>query len=397
MFSALREGRYSFATGGYVEFYDRFSDRWNKFSEFHKEGSQIELIGRKSGENLDASHLVTLWQPKSLLERRTRFGGALELLLTSQLGHSCHIPWYAKCCEAEQIGIEMHEYISPLSVADPTRVSTTMGGRGNRLSPSGYTLLDYGGGAVYAFVQGMFGGAIDEHLTEDLLYLCDNFPVVSEKVSEDQAPSRVFVETLVRMVQESISGRTAGNYDDQGDRGSSNELISLIALLKQLASAGLSDSPAMAPSGVRFTKLGESKGWEKMSASTLLDCCAEVFGSRLEWLRGRGLSVQVFNRLQKDLLKNRAGVDTAELSWEKGRISREQHRKIKYFCRSMIEIAIQYFGYLAFMAGGALKANVFVLGLLLNGPEMKNAITSIMERRGVVKRSFRVALFEGPK
>lgn len=113
-----------------------------------------------------------------------------------EIANLVHLGWYSLIPEHSQKNEKgtILELVSPISNVEQRRVSRYFGGGGIRLSPSGYTLLDYHHPAVMDLIGVLLGEAIDDPLRLlDWVNLSENMPIAREKGTKNSRQIRTYV------------------------------------------------------------------------------------------------------------------------------------------------------------------------------------------------------------
>ena len=182
-------GEYKFIKGGYIEIIESKKKpiKADIVALIDKEKLLLKDSKTQKAFTFKLNAFNTLTKRSKLAKYTFGCRGPIQMLILRRFGVLAHLPWYGKAEIENSSQPSCREYISPISVSDSLRVSTVFGGQGYRLSPAGYSLIDYESDEVLGLVRGLTG---DLRITFDTLYdwrhLSNNFPPTKEKLAEHQ-------------------------------------------------------------------------------------------------------------------------------------------------------------------------------------------------------------------
>lgn len=125
--------------------------------------------------------------------------GPLHMFYQAQLGLPIDVPWYLENVtesDSSELLFNGMEAISPISTASRDRVSQWIGGKGVRLKPSGYSLLDFDHPIVNRFVKSICltsNSKLD--IYDDWRHLLENYPVSKQKALKHQGEVTHYCKT----------------------------------------------------------------------------------------------------------------------------------------------------------------------------------------------------------
>lgn len=189
LFSAASEvypGYLTFYRGGSIQIKLKHgSNKWLKCSKLRFDGRLVEIATNNS-DTID-------FRPTEI--RRFRFIGPLEQIQLQEFGRVVDLPWYSDAQlynspSSSSFGIEL---ISPISLSDNRRVSRKSGGEGFRLSPAGYSLVEYDSPIIHLLIQEKLKlPMISSDALKDWRHLINNFPRTSQRLSKHQGSVRAY-------------------------------------------------------------------------------------------------------------------------------------------------------------------------------------------------------------
>lgn len=130
-----------------------------------------------------------------------RYKGVSINLHLCEIGLLPHAPWYCSITQDLKLEetVECIEVISPIANVDTYRVSLQCNGKGVRLSPSAYTLLDYKHEKVLRYIELMIQSEVDNFEDfYDWVRLINNFPVATQKPSKNSRQVRKYVNAFIQ-------------------------------------------------------------------------------------------------------------------------------------------------------------------------------------------------------
>ena len=181
----LPDGNYKFHKGGSIEM--RMEQDVFTIKRMSNYEGDINFIDSKNNR----------FSKNDLNKNEIFFKGPLETYLLAEEGMLLHLPWYGQASYSNEINENTKgiEYISPVTVSSLKRVSPAFSGRGNRLSPSGYSLIEYEHENVLKILQNVYpeNKSIKFSDLDDWKYMINNYPACLQKAAKSQNRTGEFV------------------------------------------------------------------------------------------------------------------------------------------------------------------------------------------------------------
>ena len=186
----LKDGKYKFSKGGTIEILH--GHNCNKIKNITKNIGVSYFDEEKNEYNIE-----------DLINGNIiRFRGPLESMFLCCLGTLIDLPWYldANLSSEEHEGSLGIEFISPVSVDSKNRTSTFMGGNGQRLRPSGYSLIEYKSENLIKSLKHLYPFDDNNISFSDLWdweNLLNNYPISHQKIAKSQSKVHQYCEKLI--------------------------------------------------------------------------------------------------------------------------------------------------------------------------------------------------------
>lgn len=322
-----------------------------------------------------------------------RLTGPLELLLFMQFGFCADLPSYvsAKFTDRMAPGVE---YISPVSVVDPNRVSIEAGGHGFRLNPSGYSLLDYcrnSNSTVIMMLRGMF--AEPEIQLSDLtewFEIINNYPRADEKISESQGSIRKIIAEKRRAARLLFRNLKTSDHpkEDMYDVSSVDLGIKVLKFMGMLSVVRESLSPHNnVVVNESFAEVLVSNGFLKnkeVQTLQIVSCFDAMFYFSITLFRKIGQNQETLDKMISSYAEHRESVCRLG-KFEIGAKSvalYEEYGAVVSLNRVLELVVYEYYSFLIFMLTSVLKANIFTSSLFFGFESYCENIGWILKRRG---------------
>lgn len=145
---------------------------------------------------------------KKISDFKIRLRGPIELVYEAKLGINTHVPWYCKSIFNSVQNWHIYtveEMISPISVAVKDRTSIKVGGKGKRLIPSGYSLIEFEHPSVLAYIKTTTNiGDIDYKMLDDWYNIINNYPKSNEKVLKHQGGVNEYINSNLISIRKQL-------------------------------------------------------------------------------------------------------------------------------------------------------------------------------------------------
>lgn len=378
----------SFIQGGYISVETSINPSvWKKYSELSFDGELIAL--KNSGEG-NGTHISI----DQLTRLRFRFGGPLELIQLQEFGIIVDLPWYAGAAlyrekTEDYTGVE---FISPIVTNSIERISTDSGGAGYRLSPLGYSLIEFDSSPIYSLIQNKLKTPpINAHDLDDWRQFIYRFPRTSQRLTKHQQSTRAYrnmceVESKKRIISADLSNIIIlerrieiltpllfGKY--------LIELLSLLALLKEWTSPACPKSAP--PQIVAFLRLIEwADESDVLIPTNIVATFSESVSVIRSWLGTHGWH---FNPEDTEHLRE---ITNILLSNARRPISRRIFERDKALAgfglavKLLRDLTDLYYSFAGFCAGAVFKGHILFPFLLLGPDAYRFEIERILSLRG---------------
>lgn len=138
--------------------------------------------------------------------------GPLTVIFQGQFGTNMDVPWYCEkvspCIQPWSVctGVEP---ISPISACAQERVSVWAGGQGVRVTPSGYSLLDFDSSNVRAYIASVTGLVSANHSDfDDWRHLINNYPLMKQKALKHQGGVKEYCQLRLSDIRNQIKAES---------------------------------------------------------------------------------------------------------------------------------------------------------------------------------------------
>lgn len=256
-------GRFQFQRGGHV--LAHMATESVRFSEGVKHSERIELLSenrrfrlRISSFRLDIQTASGTKIRPTKLELR---GPLLQAFLTS-LGRVIDVPWYLPRVyqpnmeELQEAPFWAVESISPVSASAPERTFWGSHTQALRLSPSGYSLLDYNHSDVLNLVSAfaMLGRVPTHEALADWRALLEQLPPSKQKLLKSQSAVNRYVNSKIKESVTAIKTSPSDFYQDLmkgcevcGIESIGKQLIRFAALMRHRRSSTYTKKETLPP------------------------------------------------------------------------------------------------------------------------------------------------------
>lgn len=345
--------------------YDYISSYGDEISLYYNEGKGLK---------------EKLFDLDEFLESELSLTGNLEMLLFSGSNYKLgHIPWYTHIDTASKIFA--YEVITPISCHDHKRSGASSGSF--KLSPSGYSLLDYTTIPVDLLMEALLGSGSKQISPHFIHSICKKFPDSKEKLSNHQgaALNRITV-SMQRTIKEAIQTSNLSAFESTYNISIDSiaiERLFLYTELLDIARDWITDrSPRVFSDASReYIKRLTGKCAEDITIQQLMNE-VELRAKDVDcWLLNRGASV-----LPVRTTNEITGLDNVAIT-EKIEINSATSRVISKYLTSARATWGAYLRFAAFFAGVVLKADVFRLSLMSEEFVVSDHIRQLIESRDI--------------
>lgn len=363
----LSDGKYQFVKGGHII--------------IHTDGmiSEIRCIEKTDNATVftDINNKPFTYE-ELISSDRFVLRGSLETLYLCTKGSLLDLPWYLDARLSDQnSGHDGIEYISPISSSGKSRISYELGGKGDKLFPAGYSLLDYECDSVLKVITQLYPLSGSKPIVwrdlNDWKQLIYNYPLCNQKISKSQAVVKKYCNSLL---EKKISNR---DYDFQFRH---NNFVLIGYTLSNLACA------------VRIVR-------EYIHSKSIyyrdhkhIDCLLPYTrGGLLKWLY-ENLEISIneatqfaeYYHTKRDindellaLLSNQTQILCADVEIIN---NDEIYRLLSKLEIGFRKVMVQYYEIVSFLCGAILKANLFTAFCVMQ-EEYPLMVESILEKRDI--------------
>lgn len=379
----LPPGNYQFLKGGKIEALD--GNKWITLNAFNNK-NDIELYGG-DGKIYSFNQIYG--------SEGIRFRGPLESVFLCQYGILLDLPWYLEANMAvdaweKSIG---EEYISPISVSSVTRVSKKIRGKGMRLSPSGYSLVEYDSDNIVILLRMIYkeDNSIGLDDLDDWKSLVNNYPASHQKIAKSQTSVHglcniLFEERFKELIENKLLKKISyKNYVTLG-----KNLVDVCASIKLLRLLSNKNSPYFKKNRILDSIYFE--GSDEGSLHALYMDIAKIVNKTEELL-------QTFHYKTDYVIKCKRNLEDNQSFFKQNIHDNVSCGDQFYHTVSKIEGSIKmclyaYYELATFISGVLLKANIFTAFCAL-GFEYKDCVKKILQKREYKKLYFEPIYVKG--
>jgi hypothetical protein len=378
----------SFIQGGKISV--NINNQWLDYDGASLDNDGLRLINKSN----NSFHVISLNELNSnFLNNYIRFIGPLETLLFMQLGFCADLPSYSSA-QFTNNKLDNAEYISPISVTDISRVSKKYGGKGFRLIPSGYSLLDYHHDAnsnVMNLIRGILKDPkIElEHLDE-WFDLINNYPRVDEKISESQSSIKRIISAKEKDFRLAFRDMQINNKVSSEDFGFFSvidfgiRVLKLMAILNTIRES-LSPYNKITISDAFLTYLEEIgfSSNNKIQTSVIVSYYDRIYNYSILLFQNINLDKISLQEITSkhltyyDLVKHLQPFPINSKSTE----MYDNNSVIASLNKVLAIISYEYYTFIVFLLTSVLKANIFNAAFCLGFEDYYTNIKSIIEKR----------------
>lgn len=313
-----------------------------------------------------------------------RFRGPLELAFQNELGILPHLPWYCREVNADSTGdVVVDEAISPITVATGKRTSRNAAGAGHRLTPSGYSLLDYEQVTIAEFrKQAARLDDLSMNALDDWRHLADNFTTTRQKGLKYQGGVGAYITPRVAIVKRDLRAGSLQPIDDVRARVTpisllGQRMIAMVAVLKHLHDVEHTSGQLAPPHANALLPAGETlrPGVVPAVLQPSIGC---LLSASAAWRRD--LTLHALQRIEASpALQSLLPV----ASVANVPVVREATEVGGYYeaVRLLLMEVNEYYSCVLALLNGVLKANVWTMWLLLGSKGYAEAIRDVIAVR----------------
>lgn len=381
----LPSGAFKFIKGGKIEMY--ISGKWISITNFNKQ-EQIQFYGNDG--------LIYSFE-KLQTAKKIRFRGPLETVFLCQYGILIDLPWYLDADISDKADFKYvgEEYISPISVSSVNRASKQVKGKGKRLVPSGYSLIEYESDKVLRVLEKIYkkNEKIQIEDLKDWKNLVNNYPLVSQKIAKSQTSVHEFCNVLIDCkFKQIVNGRVLKklvykNYVTLGEN-----LVDCCILMKVLRLISNRKSPY-------YCKLA---CFNNFYLSEKRECCLNdlyvdlllIVNKCIDFFSAFNYNIEIALECKYFLEKSERIFQSMFLKSEHMFGDDEFYHIVSKIEGKLKRCIYIYYELATFISGVLLKANIFS-GYCLLGEEYNICIKKIMAQRKIKKLYFKPIYIEG--
>ena len=390
--------------GGYVEITNIIEKyTWRRFNKIKFHNNKIHLI------NSATNHTVTLSQSEDNYGIfSVRFGGPTELGFLGEFGILLDLPWYidGQIYSEKPATIKGIEYISPMSTNCIYRSPISFGGKGKRLNPTGYSLVEYKSEKIINLIERIIDYKdINEHDLFDWKYLILNYPKTKQKIGKSQSSIKSFRDYCEKNAINRIKSGDLQKLERLFANKNKNplyfgseliEVLGLISYLKENCSPYCNHLSS--ERNINFLKSKNIVNNDNLMDPYVLSALVlGISNPTANWLSKRGWKNKFSTTFSNDLRKALANIkSTGRRAVSKGcSVDRiKGGGGMGHTIKALRIIADAYYSFAAFSSASLLKANIIIPFILLGGKEFKNSILEVTGKRDRVCNYFTPQLFD---
>lgn len=332
--------------------------------------------------------------------------GPIQMLLLQHFGILCHLPWYMPAKKA--LGeFKCIEFITPISNSYQHRTSKFINGGSTemRLSPSGYSLLDYEHPRVLTLISYLLNiYPVTWGSLYDWKFLINNYPVTREKLAEHQGSVNRFIDIKIKDKLKKLRNNGCNKQQNEllisedkldfltiGDK-----LIDIAVLLKYFRNLITDENEIkLTPNQIDFfLASGVSEFVDLDILLVNLTKSANIIGSKLiEFGFPKEKWILIDSELKERI---RLFNENYEIPI-KGESSTDLYRRNKYFGKLNMDIKKvlhEYYKFVSFFSSTVLKANIFTSYLLFGEKEYSELIKVLIKERGIKTFKYNPVFFK---
>ncbi|MBD5145618.1 MAG: hypothetical protein HDT21_06915 [Ruminococcus sp.] len=381
---ALPVGDFKFVKGGKIEIYA--DDKWISIGKFSKQ-KKICFYGN-DGKTYSFKELLST--------KKIRFRGPLETVFLCQYGILIDLPWYLDADISDSSNFEYigEEYISPISVDSLKRVSKKVNGDGNRLVPSGYSLIEYKSDKVLRLLEKLYNEDVIIQLEDlrDWKKLINNYPVAFQKIAKSQTSVHELCNILVNCRFKKITNGLSSekivykNYITLGEN-----LVELCTLMKSLRIISNRKSPYYCKLDYInnfYLSIGKEHCLSELYTDVLM-----ILNKCLDFFAAFQYKTEIVLDCKLELEKKEKVFKQLFLCYEYLFDDTEFYHSVSKIEGKLKKCLYTYYELATFISGVLLKANIFASYCLL-GNEYNCCIKEIIAQRKIKKLYFKPIYIE---
>lgn len=383
--SELPPNNYQFLKGGKIEVF--VENKWIAINAFsNKNGIELYGINKK------------IYSFNQLYDsERIRFRGPLESVFLCQYGILIDLPWYLEANISVDVWDKCigEEYISPISVSSVTRASKKIKGKGMRLIPSGYSLIEYDSDNVVMLLRKIYKEdksiCLDD--LDDWKFLVNNYPVSHQKIAKSQTSVHELCNMLLEERFKELTGNTfLGEISYKNYVTLGKNLVDVYVIIKFLRLLSNKKSPYFKKINL-LNCIYFEESYDNSLCMFYKDII-KIVNKTEEFFGAFDYKIEYVIKCKKEIEDNQ----NIFLRNIKDNISHgdQFYHKVSKIERTIKSCLYTYYELATFISGVLLKANIFSAFCAL-GFEYKDCVKRILQQREHKKLYFEPIYVKGGK
>lgn len=322
-----------------------------------------------------------------------RIGGPLELALLAGCFELVDFPWFTY---GRVVGASDHrEYISPPIVVQDSRAGSRWGG-GERLSPSGYSLLDFGSEPrVCALVAGLLGSKMPNAASLNVwAKLLERIPPARQKAAKSQTIAHALRHELESdatslLWQCTLETNSEWSTQERSPFTLTDDLIGVLAIMHCLRRVSFMHGENI-PVGIRklVGRMGLVTG-DMVNIDRFNTIVGGVLDDALYWLEKWGVPAEDCRALRETC--SRLMAEQSEKLW----VLYEGPRSgMGQLTKAFQQVTDAYLEFVVFFGTSVVKSHILLLYLLLGPKTLRRVFHDLEVRRTVAYVGFQPVVYE---
>lgn len=403
----LGNNKFRFLKGGFIELdfksIGKHSLRTGKIknNEITFYNSDDGIIMHLSIRDKQKKKAKIEFKGRKISDFKIRLRGPLELVYEAKLGINTHLPWYCKSIFNSVQSWHIYtveEMISPISVAVKDRVSIKLGGRGKRLIPSGYSLIEFEHPSILAYIKTTTNiGDIDYKMLDDWHNIINNYPKSEEKVLKHQGGVNEYINSnLISIRKQLIVGSTQPILSYVSSNGNpvqyGRAIINLIGCIKFIKNCTIIANKFVYSPKQRnlLIQLGMIDNDSKPILDKITSRAKKIISDSSTWRKHISIPRKYLeNFVEVNFIKNIEELENKPWLLNNSNIKNifmDNDLSLDKCAYELRREAIQYYKCVISLTSSCLKADVFRSWLLMGSKDYISVVKKLLNKR--IKKSF---------